>query len=151
MARSGTQRDTVAEIKGLNQLLKVLSKIPKELQNEVRDASQEIAGDLVAGAQRAASTPLQNLAASGLKAKRDRVPVVRVPKTQARPGVKFTDIFYGAEFGGGARPTTQQFLPHKGKQGYFLYPTARSQARANTEKWAEAVDKAFRSWDHKER
>ena len=148
MAKSNTQRDTVAEIKGLNQLLRVLNKIPKELQNEVRDASQEIAGDLVAGAQRAASTPVQNLAASGLKAKRDRVPVVRVPRTMVRPGTRYTDIFYGAEFGGQGRSTTQQFSPHRGKLGYFLYPTARSMARANTEKWAEAVDKAFRDWDY---
>lgn len=30
---------------------------------------------------------------------------------------------FGAEFGGGARPTTRQFQPHVGRQGYFLYPT----------------------------
>ena len=144
------QTDTVAEIKGLNQLLRVLNKIPKELQNEVRDAAQEIATDLVAGAKSAAHTPLQQLAASGLKAKRDRVPIVRVPRTMARPGTRYTDIFYGAEFGGGARPSTQQFLPHRGRQGYFLYPTARARARKHTELWAEAVDKAFKDWDHRE-
>jgi len=141
--------DTVAEIHGMRELLKVLNKIPKDLQNEVRDASQNIASDLVAGAQSAAHTKLQSLAASGLKAKRDRVPVVRVPRTLARPGVRYTDIFYGAEFGGGGRPTTQQFLPHQGRQGYFLYPTARARGRKYTEMWAEAVDKAFKDWNYR--
>lgn len=151
MAKGQTQTDTVAEIKGLSQLLRVLNKIPKELQNEVRDASQDIASDLVAGAQAAAHTPLQHLAASGLKAKRDRVPVIRVPRTMARPGTKYTDIFYGAEFGGGARPSTQQFPTHRGRLGYFLYPTARARGRKYAEKWAEAVDKAFKDWDYKAR
>ena len=61
----------------------------------------------------------------------------------ARP--KLLDIFFGAEFGGGkygrGNPTTRQtrggrlvrkgggyttqFKPHRGRQGYFLYPTIR--------------------------
>ena len=147
----GAQRDTVAEIRGMNQLLKVLNKIPKELQNDVRDASQNIATDLVAGARNAAHSKVQQLAASGLKAKRDRVPVVRVPKTIARGDTRYTDIFYGAEFGGGRRPTTQQFPAHRGRQGYFLYPTARARGRKYSEMWAEAVDKAFKDWDYKAR
>jgi len=58
---------------------------------------------------------------------------------------KLLDVFFGAEFGGGkygrGNPTTRQtrrgrlvrkgggyttqFKPHKGRQGYFLYPTIR--------------------------
>lgn len=35
---------------------------------------------------------------------------------------------FGAEFGGGARPTTRQFAPWRGKgedAGYMLFPTIR--------------------------
>lgn len=145
MAKS--ERQTVFEIKGMRELLRALNKIPKELQNDVRDASQGIATDLVAGAKGAASTPLQNLAATGLKAKRDRVPVVSASGS-VRAGVKTQDIFYGAEFGGRRRPSTMQFLPHKGQQGYFLYPTARARGKRYFEMWAEAIDKAFRDWDY---
>lgn len=33
---------------------------------------------------------------------------------------------WGAEFGGRRRPTTQQFQPFLGRQGYFLYPTVEA-------------------------
>lgn len=137
------------EIRGINQLLKALNKIPKDLQNDVRDASGDIATKLVAGAKNAAHTRLQNLAASGLKVKRDRVPVVRAGRGMVRDGTRESDIFYGAEFGGRRRPTTQQFLEHQGRRGYFLYPTARARGREFSDMWADAVDKAFKSWDYK--
>lgn len=146
---AGAERDTVTEIKGMRELLRALNKIPKDLQNDVRDASVQIAEDLVSGAQSKAHTPLQVLAASGLKAKRDRVPVVRVPKTMLRPGTRTTDIFYGAEFGGGRRPSTQQFPEHMGRRGYFLYPTARARGRRYSDLWADAVDHAFKAWNYR--
>lgn len=143
------ERDTTVEIKGMRELLKALSKIDKDLQNDVRDASVKIADDLVSGAKSRAHTRLQVLAASSLKAKRDRVPVVRVPRTQVRPGTKATDIFYGAEFGGGRRPTTQQFPEHMGRRGYFLYPTARARGKRYADLWADAVDEAFKAWNYR--
>ena len=33
--------------------------------------------------------------------------------------------WYGHEFGGGARPRTRQFRPHRGTEGYALFPTIR--------------------------
>lgn len=149
MAGTGAVRDTEVEIKGINQLLRALNKIDKDLQNKVRDASGKIASDLVAGAKSAAHTRQQALAAQALKVKRDRVPVVRVGKTMLRPGLKGTDIFYGAEFGGGRRPTTQQFPEHRGRRGYFLYPTARARGKRYADLWADAVDDAFEAWNYK--
>ena len=142
-------KDTEVEIKGVSQLLRALGKISKDLQNDVRDASGKIAADLVSGARAAANTKQQSLAASALKVKRDRVPVVRVGRTMLRPGLKGTDIFYGAEFGGGLRPETQQFPPHRGKRGYFLYPTAKARGRRYADMWADAVDDAFKAWNYK--
>lgn len=143
------EKATAFEIRGLNQLLKVLNQIPKDLQNEIRDASTAIATDLVTGAQAAARTPLQVMVAGGLKVKRDRIPIVRAGTGVVRPGTRMNDVFYGAEFGGQRRPTTQQFLPHRGRRGYFLYPTARAHGKRYAAMWAEAVDKAFKSWDYK--
>ena len=140
------EKATAFEIKGLRQLLRVLNKLPKDLQNDVRDASQAIANDLGAGAKQAAATPQQRLAATGLKVKRDRIPTINARGT-IRPGVKAGDIFFGSEFGGGQRPTTQQFPPHRGQRGYFLYPTARARGSKYFGMWAEAVDKAFKDWN----
>ena len=140
------QTETGIQIVGVNKLLRVLSKAPKELQAEVRDASQSIASDLVAGAKDAASTPLQRMVVGGLKARRDRVPVVATSGKVGR-GVPTRDVFYGAEFGGQRRTTTQQFQPHKGRHGYFFYPTARARGDKYADMWADAIDKAFKDWD----
>lgn len=145
-----TDRAVGVKVAGVRDLLKVLSKMPKDLQNNVRDASTLIAQDLVDGATQAASTPLQQLAASGLKVKRDRIPMVRVGSQVLKPGTRASDVFYGAEFGGRARPTTQQFLEHRGTRGYFFYPTARANAARHYTMWTDAVDKAMASWDHQE-
>lgn len=149
MAKTPKTTDTVGEIKGINQLLKVLSKLPKDLQANVRDASGDIAEGLKDAATNAAHTPLQALAAQGMKVRRDKVPILRVGKNQVRPGTRENDIFFGAEFGGQRRPTTMQFQPHRGQRGYFLYPTARANGRKNAEMWIKAVDDAMKSWDYK--
>ena len=153
MARQSTNRQTAFHVEGMRELLRALNKIPKDLQNDVRDASQDIANDLAAGARNAAHTPQQRLAASGLKAKRDRVPVVTAGANSVKPGVQTRDVFYGAEFGGQRRNTTQQFPPWRGSSssaGYFLYPTARQRGKKYYDMWADAVDKAFKTWDHRE-
>src|SRR5262245_14204010 len=123
MAKSQTG-ETGIQVAGVKALLKALSKIDKNLQSDVREASQKIAADIVSGARNASHTPLQRMVAGGLVAKRDRVPVVKTAGTVGA-GVPTRDVFYGAEFGGGKRPTTRQFPPHKGQQGYFLYPYIR--------------------------
>jgi hypothetical protein len=144
---AGAEASPDWRVEGLKRFLRLLSSLPKDMQNETRDASQEIAGKLVADATNAAHTPLQHLAATTLSAKRDRVPVVKSSGT-VRRGVKAQDIFYGAEFGGGARPSTRQFLPHQGKRGYFLYPTLRAHGSRYWDMWIKAIDDVMKDWQH---
>lgn len=145
----GKNVERVVQVEGLNQLLRVLNKLPKDLQKDLRDASVDIADMLVSGARGAATTPLQTLVAQGLKARRDRIPVVTTGRGKVSDTARMPDVFYGAEFGGRRRPTTQQFLEHRGRRGYFLYPTARAQGRRYAGLWADAVDKAFKDWDNR--
>ena len=149
MAGKPRDVDTTVQVVGIRPLLRALSDNDKELQKYVRDASGAIAGDLVTGATQAAHTPGQRLAASGLRVKRDRIPVVRVGTQMVRAGVRATDVFYGYEFGGGKRPTTQQFPAHRGRRGYFFYPTARARGKHYFDLWSDAVDTAFKAWDYK--
>ena len=137
------------EIKGLPELLGVLNKMPKDLDKGVQDASSAIAKDLVSGINQAAHTPLQRLVVGAIRVKVDKVAVVEVPSTLIKPGTAATDIFYGAEFGGGGRPTTRQFPQFK-KRGYFFFPTLSARGRQYNTMWADAIDKASKSWDHKE-
>lgn len=145
---------TFYNVAGLN---KTLRKLPKTASAELRDASQAIA-DKVAGDARGAATAqggVARLVAPTIRAGRDRVPLVRMGSSarlpadgRSRKGDRQTigDVIWGAEFGGGARKTTQQFRPHLGQTGYFLWPTVRGDRdfieRAYGDAILDAIDDA---------
>ena len=76
------------------------------------------------------------------------------------------DVFFGTEFGGGkhgqgnktTRQTvrgglvrrgggyTTQFRPHKGTQGYFFYPTVRSEGPNIVRMYANGVERVRKKW-----
>lgn len=129
-----------SEIKGLPQLLKACDKIPKAMEAETQDAARQVAREVVSGARGAARSPQQALAASTLSAGTDGDGGT-VGSTWAG--------FAGSEFGGGARPTTRQFPPYRGKRGYFLYPSMRANASRLNEIWDDAMDRVGELWDYK--
>jgi hypothetical protein len=55
-------------------------------------------------------------------------------------------VFFGAEFGGQRRKTTQQFRPYRGKQGYWFYPTLRAATPKVLDDYGHALDRAIRKW-----
>ena len=157
-APGGRRKETASftiGMPGLPDLMRAMSRIPKELQKEIRVKAQEIADTEADRIRAAASTPLERLAAETVKSRRDRVPVNvgggarRLATRDNRTGTsrpRAGDIFFGAEFGGGARPTTQQFQPHRGTEGYFFFPTLREDHGEIMETWLEAVDDATKGW-----
>ena len=123
-------------VAGLNRALRSL---PRTASASLRDASQDIADKVAADAASAATRQggVAALVAPTIRSGRDRVPVVKMGSSKrlpadgrSRKGDRQTigDVIWGAEFGGGARPSTQQFLPWRGNDtgaGYFLWPTVR--------------------------
>ena len=116
-------------IAGLNAALR---RLPKEASAELREASQKITKVVADDAQgRARGTSgAARIVAPTIKAAKDRYPVIKMggkKRIAGRKGNRQTvgDLIWGAEFGGQGRPTTQQFLPHKGTTGYFLWPAVR--------------------------
>lgn len=141
---------TFYNVAGLN---KTLRKLPKTASAELRDASQAIA-DKVAGDARGAATAqggVARLVAPTIRAGRDRVPLVRMGSSarlpadgRSRKGDRQTigDVIWGAEFGGGARKTTQQFKPWRGNDtgaGYFLWPTVRGDRDFIEQAYGDAI------------
>lgn len=142
---------TYTTVKGLN---RALAKLPKEASAELRTASKAIAQDIAdeAAGRARGQGGLAALVAPSIKAARDRVPVVRMGSTarlppqgsdweRGRSGSRQTigDVIWGAEFGGGARESTRQFLPHKGQTGYFLWPTVRDNSDDMQDRYSEAL------------
>ena len=54
--------------------------------------------------------------------------------------VTMGDVFFGAEFGGRRRKTTQQFLRHRGRQGYFFWQAVRDNKSFIAEAYQDAVE-----------
>jgi hypothetical protein len=120
----------------------------KALNAEVRDASQQVAARFAASIAGRAASPLAAAVAANVRARRDRVPVVAMGAGKLASGTPIRDVMFGAEFGGGARPTTRQFLPHQGTTGYFLYPAVRSQGAAVAQEWFDVIADTLATYWH---
>ncbi len=58
--------------------------------------------------------------------------------------VLMKDVFFGAEFGGGVKPTTKQFLRHRGQSGYFFWPTVRKRKNQIAKEYLEGIDRVVK-------
>ena len=116
---------------------------------------------LVAGALVAKSDRIPTI---NVKSDRRFVSASR-PNRKRKTKVFAIDVWYGIEFGGGKhgkgfpapRKTyadgstrggkhafTSQFRPHKGRTGYFFYPTVRDESANIDKMYAQAVDRALK-------
>ena len=90
----------------------------------------------------------------GMKARSDRIPTVSLshkspfisksnPNKKRKQKVTRGDVFFGAEFGGGARPTTRQFMRHRYRSGYFFWPTVRKEKENIAREYLDAIQKVL--------
>lgn len=115
-------------------------------------ASLNALGPGMAKGLRVANKAAATTAATAAKAKAGSLGGVAAhvaPSITASAGVKSASVGFGgaaypmgpgAEFGGRGRPTTQQFQPWRGTQGYFVFPAIRHEAPAITEEYLKAFD-----------
>ena len=146
------------EITGIAEFLRDASKADKRFNVEMRKAARQVAGNLVLKAKGEAATVTRNRQAiqvmRGMKARSDRIPTVSLShkspfisksnpnKNRKRP-VTRGDVFFGAEFGGQAQPRTKQFLRHRGRSGYFIWPTVRKEKENIAKEYLDAIQKVL--------
>lgn len=128
-------------IQGLDEVNKALKAIGPDARKELKKASKE-AADLVANSSRSTASSLGGVAAHV-------APSIRAtPSMTGSAAVSIGGSAYpmagGAAFGGRGRPTTQQFQPFRGKEGYFLYPDIRKNADRIEETYTDAIDAIIR-------
>ncbi|HUF98856.1 MAG TPA: hypothetical protein VMM60_12075 [Ilumatobacter sp.] len=105
-------------VEGLAELRKALKELDAGFPKELRKANKSVA-DFVASDAKSAAYSIGSTAAHV-------APSIKASAGQLSAGVALSgEAAAGAEFGGRGRPTTQQFQPHRGTQGYFVYPTIR--------------------------
>ena len=161
VGRAGAVTMTV-EVEGLYEMLRTFSKASDLFNENIRNVSTSLAEDLLQAARVEAGSVSRSRQAlevmRGMQVRKDRVPSIRLKpnmlfKSTGRsnrkrglvqgPGltrkVTMGDVFFGAEFGGGARPTTKQFLRHRGQSGYFFWPTVRKKKNLIAERYLDAI------------
>lgn len=130
-------------VEGLDRLRRDLKAVSAEAAKELRQAHVDVA-QTVAGDARDRAYGLGGVAAK-------TAPTVRASGTQAGAAIALggpsAPWAAGAEFGGQGRPTTQQFRPHLGRTGYFVYPAIRDNAETAEATYLDAIDDLMRRHD----
>ena len=146
------------EIIGIAEFLRDASKADANFNKEMRKAARQVAANLVIKAKAEAATVTRSRQAiqvmRGMKARSDRIPTVSLShkspfisksnpsKNRKRP-VTRGDVFFGAEFGGGATPRTKQFLRHRYRSGYFFWPTVRKEKENIAKEYLDAIERVL--------
>lgn len=139
-------RSVGISVDGLKELQAALKSASPELAKRLQQANKRIAERVATRAQSRIRAPrtdrhgrsgLGDVRASirGSASGREARIIAGGPKAPT---------FFGEEFGGRARRTTQQFQPHAGKRGYFLYPTIRDQIEGAMEEWGDILEEIFK-------
>jgi hypothetical protein len=128
-------------VEGLNEVNRALRALGgREFQAELRDAGKEVA-TYVASDARGRAQGLGGVAAHV-------APSIAASAGFTSAGVSFgggsQPAAMGAEFGGQGRPTTMQFQPHRGHEGYFIYPAIRDNGEFIERTYLGAVDDILR-------
>lgn len=147
------------QIDGLAEFLRAASKADAQFNKEMRIAAQDVAQLLVRDVKIEAASVTRNRQAlevvKGLRARRDRIPTIKLdgksgfvsasnPNRGRRVKVTRGDVFFGAEFGGGARKSTRQFLRHRGRSGYFFWQTVRKNKGNIAKEYLAAIDRVLK-------
>lgn len=120
---------------------RLLDRLPADIQNRIIPRLAEAAADNATEIRAAASRVSRLAALAGRSVTSGRTgstPYIlgggpgRLPSGRGT----FGDIFFGAEFGGQGRPTTQQFPPYRA-EGYWFFPTLNAN---NEQLGAELAD-----------
>jgi hypothetical protein len=138
----------------VSDLIKVLRRLPLEARRQMRVVSAAISEDEAEQIRLAAdgTDEMAVMAARSVRVRTGDTPAIaaggNVTVRAGRRGGRVTgsDVFFGSEFGGKARDTTQQFPVHRGREGYWFWPTLREDTPDIVDEWAYVLDDLADLW-----
>lgn len=134
-------RSQAVRVEGLADFQKELRALDRTLPRELGQANKR-AAEMVAERARQRAQSLGSVAAKS-------APSIKAAAEQRRSKINLGSTrepwALGAEFGGQGRPTTQQFEPHRGREGYFLYPTIRDTRDEYLEIYGRILEQLMRA------
>ncbi len=125
-------------IEGLDETMAKFRALPSDVKKAADDQVRAVAKFVASEATSAASTKAEHKAATTIKAQKASVTLGGGGKNN-RAG----SMALGTEFGGRGRKTTQQFRPHRGRDGYFFWPSIRANSSTIKQMWDDLVDEAL--------
>lgn len=140
MAKSGIT--FTLNIAGARETLKAFHDLPKDASDELRDASQKLAGTFSRKVRAAALAEGRQAAvlAATVTTPRDRVPVVQAGGSKRigrnrKPAFK---LIFGSEFGS---HRLKQFRPHRGAASYWFFRSVEKGQAEIAAGWNDAADR----------
>ena len=133
-------------VEGLNDVLRAFRALPKEASQELRQASQAIANDIMVPAWRNAALfnagPWGAKIADSVKARRDRIPAVSIGGNRRvfSGGASATMVRYPSD-AGQVRPS----IPPAFEQTDWISQVRGYQPQA-IRQWGQAVDRIVEKW-----
>lgn len=152
-----TKTGPILQIDGLRELRKDLRDGGREGEARLRAENKGLAEEIAAKARERVYPAVKGKSSkgtviagkkskkgTGLTATRDSIRA-QASSTESRItlGGPKAPAALGHEFGGGARPRTRQFPPHRGRDGYFFWPTIREQTADIAERYGEIMERAL--------
>lgn len=148
---------TAVEVVGLDAARHAFDRYGREVAPAMRDVAQEATARFTPALSAAmrADSGQSALVAVTVRPVRDRVPAIAVGgsrkvagSSSRRSKATAGDVFFGAEFGGRRRPTTQQFRQHRGRRGYAFYPALRHHTDDLIRAYLDGLDRLALEWEH---
>jgi hypothetical protein len=147
-------------VKDLFETMRKFQQRSKQFDKEMRKVgaiiAQDLKGRVIIEAGTVSRARQAVAVAKGFRVvKSDRLPTLELrgsspfpsksrPPSKRKNKVTRSDVFFGAEFGGGATPKTKQFLRHRGQSGYFFWPTVRKRKNAIAKEYLEGIDRVVK-------
>ncbi len=131
---ANTKREALY-IDGLDDTMRRFRALPRDVKAAADEQVRAVAKFVAAEAITAASTSAERKVSATIKAQKNTVSLGGGGK-RSRAG----NMALGTEFGGRGRTTTQQFRPHRGRDGYFFWPSIRSNSSTIKQMWDDLVD-----------
>ena len=144
--RSAQGIHLTVRIDGAQATLKAFRDLPKEASDALRDAAGDLSESMATWVRQSgqAEGRQASLLTGTVKARRDRLPYMVVGGTK-RVGHQWPGagrapayaLLFGSEFGSSRG---HGFLPHRGKAGYWVFPTIEAHEGDIARRWQAAAD-----------
>lgn len=138
MPRASVKRGSLT-VEGLVDVQKAYRRLPKDVKEGTDGQVRAVAKFVAKEAKSAASTRAERKAATTIKAQKNSVSLGGGGK-RSRAG----SMSLGTEFGGRGRPRTMQFRNHRGTEGYFFWPSIRSNSEKIKKMWDDMMEDILR-------